>query len=48
MKDYAVDAFQAKVQGLADYYFPVSDPEVQEANRLRLKMRIVLSSMYLS
>jgi hypothetical protein len=44
MKDYAVDAFQAKVQGLADYCFPASDPEVQETNRLRLKMRIVLSS----
>ena len=43
MKDYSVDAFQAKVQDLAGQHFPTSEPEVQEANRLRLKMRIVLS-----
>ena len=44
MRDYSVDAFQAKVQDLAAQRFPASEPEVQEANRLRLKMRIVLSS----
>lgn len=44
MRNYSVDAFQAKVQDLAGQHFPTSEPEVQEANRLRLKMRVVLSS----
>ena len=44
MRDYSVDAFQSMVQDLAAQHFPASEPEVQEANRLRLKMRIVLSS----
>ena len=44
MKDYSVDAFQTKVQDLGGQHFPTSKPEVQEANRLRLKMRVVLSS----
>jgi len=42
--DFSVDAFQAKVQDLAGQYFPTSKPELQEANPLRLEMRIVLSS----
>ena len=42
--DYSVNAFQAKVQDLAAQHFPTSEPELQEANPFRLKMRIVLSS----
>lgn len=42
--DFSVDAFQAKVQDLAGQYFSTSKPELQEANPLRLEMRIVLSS----
>ena len=40
----SVDAFQAKVQALAEQHFPTSKPELQEASPLRLKMRILLSS----
>ena len=42
--DYSVNAFQAKIQDLAGQHFPTSEPELQEANPLQLKMRIVLSS----
>ena len=42
--DSSVDAFQAKVQDLAGQHFPTSKPELQEANPLRLKMRVLLSS----
>jgi len=40
----SVGEFQTKVQDLVGQYFPASEPELQETNPLRLKMRIVLSS----
>ena len=40
----SVEAFQAKVQNLALQHFSTSKLEFQEANALRLRMRIILSS----